>query len=606
MSVNCIITGQSTGSSPVIQSISIITPPAKTQYYHNEIFDKTGMVVMASFVLDGVFSQANVTGSVTVSPETLTIGTTQVTISYIDNSGNIATATQKVSVLNYFVLAECITLPNKTDYEYDDVFNDDGILFELTYASGHKTTSNKPFGYYPLKFKTVGTQEMWASFKNGKYNNDSDFIRAYFSVNVSRKTVPIPTWKSNLTYNGNLQSVNETTFWNNYNTDYMTMSGDVSGTNAGTYTATFTPKDNYRWPDGSITGKEVTWTIDKKSYTLGISTETVSIDSSNYETGVQVIVTREGTGAITATVDKTGVTATVSGTTITVKGDGSTAGNFYITISVAADMNHNASLSRTVSVSAIYFSFPFEDKSNGDATFWENLTGALSLSTAAEREACIGRTVWVELNEPVLGTTGHYVRCIGYDCDGDKTLTFQTMNCLEQSISFGPSPIYEPMEDAGESIASMCWDFFFGFPGLDWIRPVLKNYCQAGGGGHYDLPYDTIFEEDVFLPSCAEYGYIVLSSDMYARPSSFEEFSYEGDGSTPYQFFVIGTQRRKFYGSNYDPTEPPVGIDYTSATYWTKSRDADNSKAVCIIDESGDLYTELIGTTTGFAPAFVI
>ena len=33
--------------------------------------------------------------------------------------------------------------------------------------------------------------------------------------------------------------------------DTMTLGGVTTGTNAGTYTATFTPKDKYKWSDGT-------------------------------------------------------------------------------------------------------------------------------------------------------------------------------------------------------------------------------------------------------------------------------------------------------------------------------------------------------------------
>ncbi len=67
----------------------------------------------------------------------------------------------------------------------------------------------------------------------------------------------VPTQNGNLTYNGSAQSP----AWNSYNPDIMTLGGVTSGTDAGTYTATFTPKDGYSWEDGSSAAKSVTWTI---------------------------------------------------------------------------------------------------------------------------------------------------------------------------------------------------------------------------------------------------------------------------------------------------------------------------------------------------------
>ena len=43
----------------------------------------------------------------------------------------------------------------------------------------------------------------------------------------------------------------------------MTIGGTTSATNAGTYTATFTLKENYRWADGTETALDVNWIMDK-------------------------------------------------------------------------------------------------------------------------------------------------------------------------------------------------------------------------------------------------------------------------------------------------------------------------------------------------------
>lgn len=70
-----------------------------------------------------------------------------------------------------------------------------------------------------------------------------------------------PSQNGSLTYNGNSQSPT----WSNYNSGQLTIGGTTSGTNAGSYNATFTPKSNYQWSDGSITAKTVSWSIVKLS-----------------------------------------------------------------------------------------------------------------------------------------------------------------------------------------------------------------------------------------------------------------------------------------------------------------------------------------------------
>ena len=154
----------------------------------------------------------------------------------------------------------------------------------------------------------------------------------------------LPSQSKSLTYTGSLQ----TPEWNNYNPSFLTMSGSTSGTNAGTYTATFTPKTGYKWEDGTTSAKNVTWSIGKAAGSLSISPTSLSFTAVGNKT---IAVTRVGNGAITAVSSNTNVaTVSVSGNTVTVsaKKDGATT----ITIKVAAGTNHNAPANKTCSVTA--------------------------------------------------------------------------------------------------------------------------------------------------------------------------------------------------------------------------------------------------------------
>ena len=68
----------------------------------------------------------------------------------------------------------------------------------------------------------------------------------------------VPTQSGSLTYK---PYTSQTVSWNNYDPDQLTIGGSVKGTNAGTYTATFTPKPGYQWWDGTTETKNATWTI---------------------------------------------------------------------------------------------------------------------------------------------------------------------------------------------------------------------------------------------------------------------------------------------------------------------------------------------------------
>lgn len=72
-------------------------------------------------------------------------------------------------------------------------------------------------------------------------------------------SLTVPSQSGTLTYNTAAQSPT----WSNYDSSKLTIGGTTSSTNAGTYTATFTPKTNYAWYDGTTSTKSVAWTIGK-------------------------------------------------------------------------------------------------------------------------------------------------------------------------------------------------------------------------------------------------------------------------------------------------------------------------------------------------------
>lgn len=91
-----------------------------------------------------------------------------------------------------------------------------------------------------------------------------------YTINV------VPTQNGTLTYNGQEQSPS----WNSYNPETLTLAGVTTGTNAGTYTATFTPKGQYKWTDGTQTPKEVTWMIGKATVGLPSQSGTLTYNGS--------------------------------------------------------------------------------------------------------------------------------------------------------------------------------------------------------------------------------------------------------------------------------------------------------------------------------------
>lgn len=116
-----------------------------------------------------------------------------------------------------------------------------------------------------------------------------------YTINV------LPSQNGTLTYNGQAQSPS----WNAYNPEALTLGGVTTGTNAGTYTATFTPKGKYKWADGTQTAKEVTWTISAATMTIPTQSNSLTYTGSaqsptwnNYDSGKMTLGgTTSGTNA---------------------------------------------------------------------------------------------------------------------------------------------------------------------------------------------------------------------------------------------------------------------------------------------------------------------
>lgn len=84
-----------------------------------------------------------------------------------------------------------------------------------------------------------------------------DAAKAVTDLNSTINTVP--TQNGNLYYTGQAQSPT----WNGLDTSKVTLGGTTSGTNVWTYNATVTPKEGFKWSDGSTTAKTIPWTISR-------------------------------------------------------------------------------------------------------------------------------------------------------------------------------------------------------------------------------------------------------------------------------------------------------------------------------------------------------
>lgn len=547
------------------------------------------MVITASYGLSEnvIITTAEVTGY-KVSPQTLTDGITYVTISYSE-MGETRSTTQPVTVTHRLTSIAVTTNPTTTTYEYGDTLQTAGMVVQATYSDGQQSNVS---GYTcsPTSLTAVGQQTITVSYSENGVEQQTTF-----EVTVNRISVAKPTWRGSLTYNGSSQSVTSTSYWNNYNTSYMTIGGITSGTNAGTYTATFTLGSNYRWSDGTTDAEEVSWTIAKAAGSLSVQPTTVDLNGSNYSTGINVTITRSGDGTISySPTSVSGLTMSLNGTTLNIRGNGSTAiSGRVITISVAEGTNYLAPSSKAVTVNATYWDWG-DENAVGDQDWWASLKTWARSASASERQACVGKTKKVSLSSAVLGANQALMRCIGYDRDGTGTLAFQTAGTLPNSLQFDSSSAAWIGSDA----RTQCRNFASRCSASNSITTVSKGTCpNTNNSRNGSVTYNS---ETGWLPSEREMGLDSYSPLSTANSSTSKAECTQGYNA-PYQYYDSNSDRIK-YGM-----DASGNVGSTARYYWERSRGYDDSSRVCRVDTGGYAYYGYdYGSSGHLAPAFVI
>lgn len=162
------------------------------------------------------------------------------------------------------------------------------------------------------------------------------------------KISTVPSQSGTLTYNGNSQSPS----WSDYDANKMTIGNQTAGVNAGSYTAQFTPKDDYCWSDGSTTAKNVTWTIGKKAGTLTVSPTSISLDKDNPSATFTIGGEHDGTVSVSITSGSDIMTISKSGNVVTVTNKNQATGSGAIKVACAAGTNYTAPSDVSVPVTA--------------------------------------------------------------------------------------------------------------------------------------------------------------------------------------------------------------------------------------------------------------
>ena len=511
------------GGGIKLTGIAITTPPAKTTYTAGETFDPAGMVVQATYS-NGATLQAT---GYSYEPNTpLADGTTKVTIVYTEG-GVSATAEQEITVVHRLESIAITTQPSKTVYEYGDSFASAGMVVRATYSDG-ATANVTGYTCSPTALNTVGTQTITVSYTERGITKTTTL-----SVTVERKSIStVPSQSGTLTYSGSAQSPS----WSNYNSAQLTLGGVTSGTNAGSYNATFTPTANYRWSDGTTTAKTVSWTIGKAAGSLSISPTSMTLDMSS--TSKTIAVTRAGDGTISATSSNTAAaTVSVSGTTVTVTGKAN--GSATITVSVGAGTNHTAPANKTCAVTVSFLDDTF---ANND---WSAIIAACQSGSVPD--------TWVVGNSKTMTINGtsYQIDIIGknhdtYTAGGTAPLTFQLHDCYGTKYQMNSSNTNSGGYDSSAMHTTHLPAILALMPSE--VQAGIKQVNKMASAGGQSATIETIACK-LFLLSEIE----IFGSTTYSKAGEGSQYAYYSAGNSKVKNFsgsANGWWERSPRGSN--------------------------------------------------------
>lgn len=454
------------------------------------------------------------------------------------------------------------TPPDNITYLPGEVFDPAGMVVTASYSNGATLTATG-WTYSPSGALPEGTSEVEIIYTEAGVTKT-----AVQAITVERGTISVPTVSGSLTYNGQAQNPTLT----GYDADKMVLSGDTSGTNAGSYTVVVTPTEQYKWADGSTEAKNIQWSIAKATPSITFDPESVSLDTST--TSQAVAVTYTGDGTLSAQSDNSGVaTASLEGTTLTVTGV--ETGNTAIQVSASEGTNYTAS-SASLSV-AVQFVITIQVLPTQSGTLTYNGSKQSPSWNNYDPEQ-------LDIGGQWMGRTdaGTYIADFtpkpGYQWwDGTtetKNATW-TIGKKNQAVHFSPSS--NIVLDAQNKTATIKYSG-------DFHGPVSVSYSNTAKE-YFDASVDT--EQQIF---------IITAKKETGDQTFFLTFVFEGDknySEARYSIKVTVESLTSVFGVSWDSSNPS-----TALTRLTKANDPNKLVTVDITTEP----VPAVGTGSGSSP----
>lgn len=410
---------------------------------------------------------------------------------------------------------------------------------------------------------------------------------------ISKASLSVPAQSGTLTYTGSAQSPQ----WSNYDSNKLTIGGTSTATNAGSYAATFAPKDNYQWSDGSTSAKSVTWAIGKAAGSLTLAKSSVTLNISSLTESVAV--TRAGDGVISATSSNT-ATARVEVNGTSVKITGLKAGTAKITVKVAAGTNHTAPSDKTINVTV---SLPDTSLANNTP----DIIAAAAKSGQAANYWSVGDKVGIAVNGSFGGLSYNntvYAFILGFNhnssVEGGNSIHFQfgkTAAGVDIAFvnSYGSTSTGFCMNTSNTNSGgwnnsymrkTICQAFLAALP-TAWqnIIAACTKYSDNTGGGSNTASYVTATSDKIWLLSEME----VQGTRSYAN-------SAEANYQKQYDYYRNGNSKVKYQHT----------ATTTACYWWLRSVSASAANRFCIVYTDGSASAADAYFSFGFAPGFDI
>ena len=460
------------------------------------------------------------------------------------------------------------------------------------------TTSGTNAGSYNATF-TPGANYQWS---------DGTTTAKTVAWSIGRASVGVPSQSGTLTYNGSAQSP----VWSGHDAAKLTIGGTTSGTNAGSYNATFTPVSNYQWSDGSTAAKTVAWSIGKAAGSSSLNKSSLALSTGTMSGTISV--TRAGNGAVSASSSNTNVaTVSVSGTTVTVTAKAK--GTATITVKVAEGTNHTAPANRTCSVSVTLPTTSLND--NTWATIKE-----VSDAGQGENYWSVGDTKRITIN----GKVGNFTF-------SNLAIDAFIIGFNHNSSREGTNRIHFQIGKIGGKDVCLCdSQYGSGQSGNGYFNMNPNNSNSGGWNGSY-MRKTLLGNSGTPSSPPANSMLAALPSDLRAVMKSVTKYSDNTGGSPDNASYVTSTTdylfllaefeyhgarsyansaeknfqlQYSYYKAGNSKVKYKHGETGTAAYHWCRSVYVGTTHIFCLVNTYGSASNSDANTSWGAAPGFTV